>query len=535
MVRMRDGVRLATDVYLPAARARRVPCVVVRLPYDRRGDIAFPPALARLITDGEWAVVTQDVRGKFASGGALDPFASEMTDGYDTLDWISDRPWSNRRVVPAGDSYFGYTAWACALSGHPSVVGVAPRVTAGAVSSQWLYRQGIFRIGLALEWTLNVWNGPGSGDFEANWDKRPPASLADGHRRTIIDRWAGTPPGDPTWRRVDLDPRLLGGLRIPVLSCGGWYDVFLRGQLQDWAHLMTGGAPPRLHRLVIYAADHTFDPLLAPGARSVDRFAVPSRHHQQLPTEFAPLLKFLHDLRDGKTRQQSPPVEWELIGVGWQRDLSWPPQQARPLTLYPVDPGAALNGPQGGTLAPRPERGHATVGWNHDPATPVPSLDEDPVRLLLSLPDERDVETREDVVTFTTPRLSDGLNLVGRQVLQAVIATTSPSTHVMAKLVDVFPNGWARRICEGAAAVEARPSEYTNCSVDLGHTAYRILPEHHLRLEIASSGYPRYIVHPGTSDHPWTAVRTTISEQTLRLGAAGSALRLSLLSDNEIQ
>ena len=120
MVPMRDGMRLATDVYLPP-RPAGLPAVLVRLPYDKCARYTFMPQIAPFVTDRGYAFVVQDVRGKFRSEGETLPFVHEVEDGYDTLEWIAAQPWSDGAVGMWGDSYYGYTQWAAVASGHPAL------------------------------------------------------------------------------------------------------------------------------------------------------------------------------------------------------------------------------------------------------------------------------------------------------------------------------------------------------------------------------------------------------------------------------
>jgi len=129
LVRMRDGVRLATDVYLPEPPGPRRPAILIRLPYDKSGRSTFMPAIAHYLTANGFAVVIQDVRGKFRSEGVAEPFVNEAADGHDALDWIVSQPWSNGIVGMSGDSYYGFTQWAAASTGHPALRAMVPRAT----------------------------------------------------------------------------------------------------------------------------------------------------------------------------------------------------------------------------------------------------------------------------------------------------------------------------------------------------------------------------------------------------------------------
>ena len=128
MVPMADGIRLATDVYLPRGGrgADRLPCILVRLPYDKSAPFAFMPRLAAWFTERGYAFVAQDVRGRARSEGETFAFVHEVSDGSATLDWIVDQPWSNGVVGMFGDSYYGWTQWAAVASGHEALEGDRP-------------------------------------------------------------------------------------------------------------------------------------------------------------------------------------------------------------------------------------------------------------------------------------------------------------------------------------------------------------------------------------------------------------------------
>jgi uncharacterized protein len=128
MVRMRDGIRLATDVYLPDD-GDATEAVLVRLPYGKNSRYVFFKWICEIFTKRGYAMVVQDVRGKFRTEGQTLGFITEANDGYDTIDWIVSQPWSNGIVGMFGDSYYGFTQWAAVSSGHRALRAIAPRVT----------------------------------------------------------------------------------------------------------------------------------------------------------------------------------------------------------------------------------------------------------------------------------------------------------------------------------------------------------------------------------------------------------------------
>lgn len=169
----------------------------------------------------------------------------------------------------------------------------------------------------------------------------------------------------------------------------------------------------------------------------------------------------------------------------------------------------------------------------HDPADPVPSLAH-PFYPLIDPPDDGPVGGRDDVLRFTTGALIEPLDLAGPVTLTVRLSSSAPSTHLMATLVDLAPDGITTRILEGAAAAAApwpRP-----VTVDLGHAGYRVRPGHRLALHVASSAFPAYVLHPGTDADPWTATAHAASEQTVVLGgSAGATLTCFALTTSKEQ
>lgn len=531
MVPMRDGVRLATDVYLPTGPGP-FPTVLVRLPYDKASPFAFMPVVARYLNAHGYALVAQDVRGKVRSEGETFAFVHEAADGYDTIDWVVRRPWcAGGAVAMFGDSYYGYTQWAAAASGHPGLRAMVPRMTSSRVAADWMYHGGVFNLGTMGEWAAHTWVDHAL--WESPWDfgVRPLSRLVeawtDGRSSASFDRWRAAPPDDPWWSTLLPGGPPAGRLGVPALHMGGWWDVFQRGQVADWAAARRAGRAPQ--HLVLDATDHFDDELRPDDAPVADPLADEASVEAFMPRYLDTAIRFLDEHLAGRGPAGLAPVRFRVAGAGWRSADAWPPPGSEPLVLHLADAPAAGLGPEGGTLTARPGRSRAKAGWTHRPEDLVPSLVADPWRPLLGLPDERDVETRDDVLTFTSDEWPVPLDLAGPIRARLRMATSGPSTHAVCKLVDVFPSGRARRIAEGPAVV-APGGEPTEVRVDLGHAGYRLAPGHRLRLELAASGFPRYLPHPGTADDPWGPGRLQDTDQTVHLGGdAGSRLELTIL------
>lgn len=526
MVRMRDGVRLATDVFLPTG-AGPFATVLVRLPYDKSGPFSFMSEVATRVIDRGFAFVVQDVRGKIRSEGETFAFVHEVEDGYDTLDWIAAQRWSDGAIGMFGDSYYGFTQWAAMASGHPALRAIVPRMTTTEVGTDWMYLDGVFNVSTMVEWAIHTWVDKPLNEHRIDWGVRPLADVArttlGGSTSPSLEAWAQMPSDHPFWTREVYAGHKLTAGRIPTLHVGGFYDVFSRGQLRDFARARRG-ARPHDQFLVMDASDH-FDDVLTSTGTTVDYALTPATLDGHLDQHYLPdALEFLdHYLRGRDTRL--PNVRWSLGTAGWQESETWPPARAVELLLYPADAVHAGVGPQGGALATSPDTMDGTVSWVHDPADPVPSMIDDPWRPLLRLPDERPVQVRDDVVTFTADPYQTALDLAGPVRLTASISASSDTTHLIARLLDVSPTGESRLIVEGACLVrEARAGAVV--IVDLGDTGYRVDVGHRLRLAVSSSYYPRWAVHPGTDENPFTAERFVPT--TARLHLSGDRTRLSL-------
>ncbi len=522
---MRDGVHLATDLYLPPRSARRgrgrLPAVLVRLPYDKRGPVSFMPPTAGYLVDRGYAVVVQDVRGKCGSEGGIDPFVHEVTDGADTLDWVCAQSWSNEVVGMIGDSYYGFTQWAAAASGHPALRAIVPRVTSTRVADDWMYQGGVFCLGPMVDWAASTWMDADVHEFDRDWSPRPLADLVPswhaGRTAPVLERWRSEPADSSYWNRGDLAAVRPDRVQIPILHLGGFWDLFRRGQVADWK--AAAGRADR-QRLVLSATDHMSTPLPEAPGPADNPFASAEAFARFLPGYLDTAVAFLDEHLCGRSpRHPAAPVRYELAGAGWRITPTWPPPESHALTLFPVDAANASAGPEGGGLAFRPDVGRSFVSWLHDPTNLVPTNDFDVWGPLLALPDERDVEVRSDVLTFTTDPLTADLDLVGDQEALLEVSAEAVPTSVVAKLVHVYPDGISRRITEGAALVGGDGDvPGTPVSVDLGPTAYRLPAGHRLRLEVAASHFPRYLPSLAPGADAWTAEPAQPWQHRLHLG-----------------
>jgi predicted acyl esterase len=527
-VEMADGVTLATDVYLPpGAGSRGTPAVLIRTPYGRRGEIDAVPDGARMLNAHGFAVVAQDVRGKFDSDGSREPFLHEFADGLATLEWISAQSWSDGSAVPLGASYTGFTAWSAAASGHPAVRGAVVRMTTCHIASGWLFRQGLFRLQMNGAWARFAWSGAELEPFEPDWGIRPLSALGLGpEAEALIRSWLEAAPDPSWWARHCLGGAAVLSRRVtvPVLHWGGWWDLLSRGQLQEW-HTLADVAGAGDQQLIMGATDHDFHPF-AEISDSPPGAPPPELRERRVEVDLEPALPFLSTVARGEAPGTS--ARWELTHDGWREGHAWPPPDRHSVRLYLADGAHAAYGPEGGVLAHRPDTLPITVGWLHDPSNLVPSLESFVWGTLAhDYPDERDAQVRDDVLTFSGQPVADPLDMVGVINVRLQVWAACEQTQIAATLADVQPDGRALRILDGACLVR-HASTWQTIEIELGPTAYRLRPDHRLRLSIAASSFPRYLWTSGDGLDPWSNDAGVPVEHRIQLGRA-SHLELSVL------
>ncbi|RGE20020.1 CocE/NonD family hydrolase [Leucobacter sp. wl10] len=505
-VRTRDGVHLATDVYLPVAASgvrdeSPGDTILIRLPYDKSGAYTFIPLVAEYFAARGYRVVAQDVRGKFRSEGEALLFVHEVRDGEDTLDWIVAQPWSNGRVAMWGDSYYGYTQWAAAASGHPALRAIAPRVT-GTALGEPVHRDPADRtrrveMGITNMYPLTHFFGSDTYLWEPDWTRRDFAAQAEafmaarGRRSVSYDQWV---PHPVTLRRFPQGSPF-AGRSVPVLHTIGWWDNCAPLSWADVAEIARHPHWDAHHHLRIESIDHENHALLEPAEDRVeDRSEAQVR--EALPAYLDPALEFFEVFVRGNGRPADiPRVAWNLAGTeGFRAEAAWPPAGVRVETRFATA--------DGGLVAERPvEAGE--LSWVHDPEDLVPSSVPDAFSYLLHLPDEAPIGDRDDVLVFTSPEQPHDVDLAGPVAARVRVRSTGPVMDCFVRLLDLAPDGSALRIARGQLQLRDA-AEGGALEIDLGQVGYRLRAGHRLRAHVSSSDYPEFLPQPGTGGDPWT-------------------------------
>lgn len=497
-VRTRDGVHLGTDIYLPNGGVAPGDTILIRLPYDKSGPYAFIPLVAEYFMAHGYRVVAQDVRGKFRSEGEALLFVHEVEDGYDTIEWIVSQPWSNGRVAMWGDSYYGYTQWAAAASGHPALKAISPRVT-GTTLGEPVKPDHVSAVemGVTNMYPLTHFHGRDSYLWDLDWSKRNFAEQADefmekvGSRSISYDQWV---PHPVVLQRFPHGSPF-AGRSVPVLHTIGWWDNCAPLSWADVEEIRQYPNWDAHHYLRVESIDHENHTLLE---SEDDRIEDRSQEQikEMLPRYLDPTLEFFEVFVRGNGRPSDlPPVTWNLARTDEMRtEVAWPPASIRMQTLFAAVDGALTSA--------RPAE-ESMVSWVHDPADLVPSSVPDAFSYLLYQPDEAPIGERSDVLTFTSVVQGSDVDLAGPATARVHVHSTGPVLDCFVRLLDVAPDGTALRIARGQAQLR-NATEPETLEIDLGQLGYRLQAGHCLRAHLSSSDYPEFLPQPGTGGDAWT-------------------------------
>jgi len=485
-----DGVELLTDLYLPRPPEPR-PAILIRTPYGRTGPWGL---FARAFAERGYHVIIQSCRGTFGSGGEL-TFSAEAADGRATADWIVKQRWSNGEIGTFGPSYLSFVQWALASTHPPQLKAMAIQIMS-ADRSRSYYPGGAFALDNALTWTYQMSHQERSrlaGLLAQARSRRVLAPaflhlplrdadlLAAGHEVPYYRSWLEHEPGDEFWRRQDFTP-LLRQHRVPTSFVGGWYDYFLPYLLEDYRTLAAAGVDAQL---VVGAWPHASPAGLLAGFR--EGLAWLDLH-----------------LRGQEARRAPARVRIEVMGARDRRHLAdWPPP-ATPRRLH-LQPG--------GALAESPPRESEPDRFRYDPADPTPAVGGTSLSSNSGPRDNRSLEARADVLTYTTTALGEDLDVIGPVLAELHMTSSTEHFDVFVRLCDVEPAGRSINVCDGI--LRCGPGTTRPVSVDLWPTAYRFARGHRVRLQVSGGAHPRFARNLGTGEPPATGTRLAVSDRAV--------------------
>lgn len=497
---MRDGVKLATDVYLPKSKGR-FPVIFMRTPYNKNSNAAMGAGIASV----GYACVVQDTRGRGESQGENLPFFGDLfgehQDGYDSLEWIAKQPWCNGKIGTIGGSAVGITQLGMAGSGTKRLTTQHISVAAPDLYRDIVFPGGVFKKAMVEDWLRDTKHSPDS-----------------------VSYWAKNPDYNDFWRTRDITSRY-GKVDVPAIHIGGWYDLFTQGTLDTFNGYQTKGGPKaRGHQKLIMGpwTHGIFQPKA--GELSYPNGQAPPDNIQDPIRWFNYYLKGM-DNGIGSVATVTYYVMGDASdptapGNLWRTAAVWPPFETRPTPYY----FRADN-----VLSTQKPKGDAPLVYAYDPANPVPTVGGPQLSIPAGPMDQRKIEGRSDVLVFSTTALADSLEVTGWVHVELWASSDAPDTDFMAKLCDVYPDGRSMNVCEGLLRARFRdgfekeklmkPGEIYRFDIDLWSTSIVFNKGHRLRVQITSSSFPGYDPNPNTGEPFRASTRTRIAHNTIYIDA----------------
>jgi len=515
-VAMRDGVVLRADIYRPK-RQGKFPVLLQRTPYNKNNvaDFGYNAAASAYV------VIIQDVRGRYTSEGTWYPFRYESQDGYDTVEWVASLPYSDGKVGMFGGSYVGATQMLTAIAHPPHLAGICPAVTASNYHNGWTYQGGAFEQWFDESWTsglaqdtlnrliendtnaLNgMWKLPLTSYPLFNSPKGSPKLDSPDELAPYFLDWLDHPDYDEYWKRWSIEEHY-PDITVPALTIAAWYDIFQGGSLRNYQGIRVRGgseAAKRDQHLLVTIGGH------AGSGRKIGDvdFGPAAAEHEE---EDVVLQWYDYLFKGVKNQFAQKPVRIFVMGANqWRDEDGWPLKRARE-TKYFLHSSKGANSLRGdGSLSTADPRSEPADHYTYEPSNPVPTIGGplccDSEHLAPGPKDQRPAESRDDVLVYSTESLSRDLEVTGPMRVELYAKSSAVDTDFTAKLVDVWPNGFAQNLTEGIVRARYRDSQETpelmnpgqtyKFVIDLWSTSNVFRPGHRLRLEISSSNFPRF-------------------------------------------
>lgn len=485
MVAMRDGVKLATDVYLPEG-AGPWPVVLTRTPYNK----APMGAQFRQWTSNGYAYVVQDCRGRFASEGKYTPFMDDHLDGYDTVEWAAKQSWSNGKVGMIGASAMGITANQASITAPPHLVAMYVMVAPASAYQHAIYTGGVFRKEMNEQW-LKAQNATDV------------LNLTFQHYKD--DGYVNIREGRLHWESV----------RVPVYNWGGWYDIFGQGNIDNFVGLQSRGGGMALGNQKL---------TMGPWAHGqVEEVKYPPN---SAPDQKEPLRWFDYWLKGAANGiMDEPPVKYYVMGDTtdpkapgneWRTAQSWPPPSK--ITSYFLQP----NGKLSDAIVTEAK---SSETYQYDPKNPVPTVGGALLFGKKGPMDQRAIGERKDILKFQTAPLEAPIEVTGRVRVELWAESDCPDTDWMAKLVDVYPDGTERLVLDSALRARFREGfdkevfmkkgEVYKFKIDLWSTSLVFNKGHRIAVHISSSNNPRFDPNPNTGKPMRADDETRVAANTI--------------------
>jgi putative CocE/NonD family hydrolase len=530
MVPMRDGVNLATDVWIPVGINEKLPAILVRTPYKKDGHPTVRFALYGYI------VVAQDVRGKFGSEGTYTYLANDADDGYDTISWIVKQPWSNGLVGTYGCSYPGENQIVLAKKKHPNHTTMILEAAGGAIGSAnqsyrylGLYEGGVFALAGGFNHFINYFakektdKGTERLEREKTLRSLPLIDMMEtsGGPKTDWEDIVSHDLTDPWWDKIgyitDKDR-----FNIPALHINSWFDYGVAESLYFF-NLLQKNADSDLakdnQRILIYPTTHCDYGDVSENTK-VGTLSLGDARKGHFKTCLEWFDHWLKGIQNGVTDMAK--VQVYVMGRNeWREEHEWPLKRTKytPLFLRNDEKNHKKGQDEDGELSFSIPIKDTTNSYTYDPDDPAPSYK------WPGAVDASKIESRQDILIYTTPPLDEGLEITGPVKAILYVSSSTKDTDFMVKLLDVSADGSVYNILQGALRARYRegfdkkmwmkPYEVYEIEVDLHATSYYYAPGHRIRLDVSSSDFPNYERNLNTGGNNYDETKWIVAENKI--------------------
>lgn len=499
-VPMRDGVTLSADIYLPAGEMKKRPVILTRTPYVK-ADMGVVQRALQFVKRG-YVYASMDVRGRGDSDGEFLPYFQEGRDGYDCIEWCAHQEWSNGNVGTYGGSYLGRIQWLTALEQPPHLRAMVALVSP---SDPFVETPTGVPSPMHLCW-LHFVSGRVIQPMEAvDWEsvyQHLPLFTMDEQTGRIDPHWRADfehPQMDDYWKPLCYQQRF-HELSVPTLHISGWYDDEQIGTPLNFIGMTRHAATPEARanqRLLMGPWGHAVN-----ASSKVDELDFGPQAVIDLYGEVTRW--FDRWLLPQSASQPDAPVRIFVMGENvWRDEQEWPLARTQWTRFYLHSGGSAnsrfgdgiLNTTQPGTNEP-------ADGYTYHPAHPTPFLT-DPTSSQIGGPDDYTaIQRRDDVLVYQSALLEQDMEVTGPIQVDLYASSSAPDTDFMAMLLDIWPNGFRQRLCDGMVRARFRegmqnpsliePDRIYHYQIPCWNTAHVFKAGHRICLQISSSAFPKF-------------------------------------------
>ncbi len=518
MVPMRDGVRLQTRVWKPAEEGS-YPVV-----FTRAYSAGFGRDYERF-TEAGYVYVGQATRGHSGSEGDQgvdNRFFDDAEDGYDSLTWISKQAWCDGNIAMYGKSYWGITQWLVAPLQHPNLKAIIPQNMNPDPWERGYRDHGALQLAHTAR---RIYDAGGREKVEKygwlNWYRHLPLITLDTVAGTAENKlwrdYVSHSTYDDFWKAIGTRDKY-HKIKIPVYLMGGWYDNYPGATFNYFEKLRELAATDEI-RVIVNPSDHVNNVV---GDRDFGTNAGKD--------EVGLAIRWLDYVIKGIDNgiKDEPPVRIFAMGANeWRSEGEWPLARTMFTRYY-----FHSNGSKDGWLDTEPPGDEPPTRYIYDPDDPVPTLGGNhsspniPGVLRVGTVDQRPIESRQDVLVFTSPPVEEDTEVTGPIVVKLYAASSARDTDFIARLMDVYPDGTAYNLTEGIIRARFResiwespkllvPNEIYEYTIELLPTSNVFLKGHSIRVHVTSSNFPLYDRNPNTGHEQGVDAEMQVAEQTI--------------------